>query len=136
MLLKLRSEVRHEFIHIHNVQRIYLGLLAAFVGQLAEKKGLNATLWNVFFPDLTPLLGSLFVALLPSASQLAPVAYRGCLHCSRTVKAGIEVCPYCHDQTSGEPKIRRKWLPKQKGGTMAGQDVRNAKRFLPAASCS
>jgi hypothetical protein len=82
-------------------------LLAALVGQLAEKKGHSATLWNVFSLICTPLLGFLFVALLPSASELAPVAYRQCLQCSRTVKAGIEVCPYCHAPMSGKPKIEK-----------------------------
>jgi hypothetical protein len=82
-------------------------LLASLVGQFAEKKGHSASLWNIFSLLCTPLVGFLLVALLPSASELAPVAYRPCPQCSRTVKAGIEVCPYCRAQVSGKPSVQK-----------------------------
>jgi hypothetical protein len=82
-------------------------LLAAVVGRFAEKKGQSASLWNIISVICTPLIGFLFVALLPSTSELVPRAFRRCPHCLQTVKANIDVCPYGHSEMSEELCVRK-----------------------------
>jgi hypothetical protein len=94
------------FIIVVSITFIW-ALLAALVGRFAEKKGHSASLWNVFSLICTPLIGFLFVDLLPSASELVPRAYRRCPHCSQTVKASIEVCPYCQSEMSEKRSVEK-----------------------------
>jgi hypothetical protein len=83
-------------------------LLAALVGEFAEKRGHSSALWYVFSLICSPLIGFFVVGLLPSATDLTPVGYRPCPHCSRTVKVGREICPYCHADLTGKGNIERK----------------------------
>jgi hypothetical protein len=82
-------------------------LLASLVGRFAEKKGHSANFWNVISLTCTPLVGFLYVALLSPRSELAPRAYRPCPHCSRMVKAGVEVCPFCLCEISEKPGVEK-----------------------------
>ena len=82
-------------------------LLAAHVGYLAEKKGHSGNFWNVLSLVCSPLIGYLLVILLPSAPDFVPLAYRPCPHCSRTIKARIEVCPYCDTEISRKPSVNK-----------------------------
>jgi hypothetical protein len=82
-------------------------LAAALVGRFAERKGHSENLWNVFSLICSPLIGYLFVALLPSASELAPRAFRHCPRCSRDVLTGLEICPYCHADMSDKPSAQK-----------------------------
>lgn len=81
-------------------------LAAALVGRFAERKGHSGNLWNVFSLICSPLIGYLVVALLPSASELAPRAFRQCPHCSRNVLGGVEMCPYCQADMSNKPSAQ------------------------------
>ncbi len=70
--------------------------LCGLVGDLADKRGHDGILWFFFSLFCSPVLGYLVVELLPSAADLMPVGYQPCPHCSRTVKAERETCPFCH----------------------------------------
>jgi hypothetical protein len=82
-------------------------LAAALVGQLAAKKGHGENLWFMFSLICSPVIGYLFVALLPSASELVPRAFRHCPRCSRNVLNGIETCPYCHGEMSEKANVEK-----------------------------
>ncbi len=79
--------------------------LCGVVGDLADKKDHDGILWFFFSLFCSPLLGFLFVGLLPSAADLMPVGHRLCPHCSRTVKVGRKTCPYCNTDLSGKAKV-------------------------------
>lgn len=70
--------------------------LSGVVGDLADKRGHDGMLWFFFSLFCSPLIGFFVVELLPSADDLMPIGYRPCPHCSRTVKVGREICPYCN----------------------------------------
>jgi hypothetical protein len=83
-------------------------LLAGLVAEFAEKKGHSSALWYVFSLVCSPLVGFLIVALLPSASDLAPAEYTWCRYCLRTVKAGTDACPYCHADLAEKAAAQKK----------------------------
>jgi hypothetical protein len=82
-------------------------LAAALVGRLAARKGHGENLWFMFSLICSPVIGYLFVALLPSASELGPRTFRRCPRCSRNVLTGIEMCPYCHAEMSEKPSVEK-----------------------------
>ncbi len=71
-------------------------LLAALVGNFADRKTHSGYLWFGLSLICSPLIGVVVVALLPSAADLTPVGYAPCPNCFRTVKPGADSCPYCH----------------------------------------
>jgi hypothetical protein len=83
-------------------------LLAGLVGEFAEKKGHSSALWYIFSLVCSPLVGFLIVALLPSASDMAPAEYAWCRYCLKTVKAGTDVCPYCHADLTLKSRAEKK----------------------------
>jgi hypothetical protein len=83
-------------------------LFAGVVGEFAEKKGHSSALWYVLSLVCSPLVSFLIVALLPSASDMAPVEYTWCRFCLRTVKSGTDSCPYCNGDLTEKYKIEKK----------------------------
>ncbi len=81
--------------------------LCAVVGDLADKIGHDGILWFFFSLFCSPLIGFFVVELLPSAADLTPVGYAPCPYCSRTVKIGRDICPYCHADLTGKGKAEK-----------------------------
>jgi hypothetical protein len=83
-------------------------LLGGLVGEFAEKKGHSSALWYIFSLVCSPLVGFIVVALLPSSAELGPAWYQPCPNCLKTVKAGTDVCPYCHADLTGKGKAEKR----------------------------
>jgi hypothetical protein len=83
-------------------------LFAGLVGEFAAKRGHSSALWYVLSLLCSPLVGFLIVALLPSASEMAPAGYTWCRYCLRTVKSGTDTCPYCNADLTGKGEIEKK----------------------------
>ncbi len=82
--------------------------LCGVVGDLADKRGHDGILWFFFSLFCSPVLGFLVVWLLPSARDLTPVGYMPCHFCSRTVRVGRKICPYCNADLTGKGKAEKK----------------------------
>lgn len=78
--------------------------LSGVVGDLADRRGHDGILWFFLSLFCSPVIGFFVVELLPSAADLSPVGYRPCPGCSRTVKIGKEICPYCGADLPGKCK--------------------------------
>jgi hypothetical protein len=83
-------------------------LLAGLVGEFAEKRGHSSALWYVFSLVCSPLIGFAVVAGLPSAADLAPVGYKPCPYCMKTVMIERKICPYCSADLSGQSKVEKR----------------------------
>jgi|SRR5579864_1702511 len=83
-------------------------LLAVLVGDFADRKGHRGRFWFGLSLICSPLIGFVVVALLPSRADLAPIWYQPCPNCLRTVKAGTDVCPYCHAGLTGKAGAEKK----------------------------
>jgi hypothetical protein len=78
--------------------------LCGLVAEFADRRGHSAGLWYLFSLVFTPLLGFFIVGTLPSAADLVPAGHRRCPTCSGIMMAEARLCPYCHADSSGEPK--------------------------------
>ena len=83
-------------------------LLAALVGEFAEKRGHSSALWYIFSLICSPLIGFAVVAGLPSLGDLNPAAYKQCAHCSNMVKVEEAICPYCNADLYKKSEVEKK----------------------------
>ncbi len=77
-------------------------LLAALVGDFADRRGHRGMLWFGLSLICSPLVGFVVVTLLPSAADVTPVEYTWCRYCLRTVRVRTDICPYCHADLTGK----------------------------------
>jgi MFS family permease len=77
-------------------------LLAALVGNFADRKGHSGALWFGLSLICSPLIGFLVMALLPSADDLMPVGYRPCPQCGLAARVGKDICLYCNADLTGK----------------------------------
>ena len=83
-------------------------LLAALVGEFAEKRGHTSALWYIFSLICSPLIGFAVVAAFPLATDLTPVGYKPCPYCMKTVMIERKICPYCSANLSGQGKVEKR----------------------------
>jgi|SRR5690242_6640611 len=83
-------------------------LLAALVGNFAERRGRSGSLWFGLSLISSPLIGFVVVALLPSSADLTPVEYTWCRYCLRTVRVRTGICPYCHADLTRKKTAKKK----------------------------
>lgn len=83
-------------------------LLAALVGDFAERKGHSGYLWVGLSLICSPLVGFIAVALLPFRTGSGPVWYQPCPYCLKTVEVGSTTCPYCKADLAGKTKAEKR----------------------------
>ena len=83
-------------------------LLAALVGDFADRKGHRGMFWFGLPLICSPLVGFIVVALLPSRGEVRPVWYQPCPYCLRTLKVDADICPYCHTDLTGKREAEKK----------------------------
>src|SRR5579864_757757 len=83
-------------------------LLAALVGNFADRKGRSAMFWFGLSLICSPLIGFIVVAFLPSGADRAPIEYTWCRYCLRTARVRTDICPYCHADLTGKNNVEKR----------------------------
>ena len=79
--------------------------LAIAVALYAQRKGRSAVGWLLFSVILSPLLGLIFVAVLPELIDDAEADRVPCPFCAEDIRPEAIKCPHCRTE------LGQRWIP-------------------------